>query len=113
MSSSPLALALPVDGRQSPTALAVARGATRLLHALGFSVLSELPLASGRRAARAVGVPLVALTAGLDWTPDWRAAISVGSPRRMALQPSRWASVGGNTPSGPKKRCSHQRCRMG
>jgi hypothetical protein len=41
---------LPVDGRQSPTALAVARGSTRLLHSLGFSVVSELPLPSGRRA---------------------------------------------------------------
>ena len=28
----------------------MARGTTRLLHALGFSVVSELPLASGRRA---------------------------------------------------------------
>ena len=44
------ALSFPVDGRQSPTALAVARGTTRLLHSLGFSVVSELPLASGRRA---------------------------------------------------------------
>jgi len=50
MSISSLAAALPVDGRQSPTARAVARGATRLLHSLGFSVVSELPLASGRRA---------------------------------------------------------------
>jgi hypothetical protein len=50
MSLSSLAAALPVDGRQSPTALAVARGTTRLLHAFGFSVVSELPLASGRRA---------------------------------------------------------------
>jgi hypothetical protein len=41
---------LPVDGRQSETALAVARGTTRLLHALGFSVVAELPLPSGRRA---------------------------------------------------------------
>ena len=41
---------LPVDGRQSATALAVARGTTRLLHSLGFSVVSELPFASGRRA---------------------------------------------------------------
>ncbi len=40
----------PVDGRQSETALAVARGTTRLLHAHGFGVVSELPLASGRRA---------------------------------------------------------------
>jgi hypothetical protein len=50
MSTSSLVAALPIDGRQSPTALAVARGTTRLLHSLGFSVVSELPLASGRRA---------------------------------------------------------------
>ena len=43
-------LSLPIDGRQSPTALAVARGTTRLLHSFGFAVVSELPLASGRRA---------------------------------------------------------------
>lgn len=41
---------LPVDGRQSQTALAVARGTARLLHAHGFCVVSELPLPSGRRA---------------------------------------------------------------
>jgi hypothetical protein len=40
----------PIDGRQSHTALKVARGTARLLHALGFYVVSELPLASGRRA---------------------------------------------------------------
>jgi hypothetical protein len=50
MSASSLAAALPVDGRQSPAALAIARGTTRLLHSLGFSVVGELPLASGRRA---------------------------------------------------------------
>jgi hypothetical protein len=44
------ALTLPVDGRQSETALAVARGTSRLLRSLGFSTLSELPLPSGRRA---------------------------------------------------------------
>jgi hypothetical protein len=43
-------LAASIDGRQSSTALAVARGTTRLLHSLGFSVVAELPLASGRRA---------------------------------------------------------------
>jgi hypothetical protein len=48
--SSSAPLRLPPDGRQSATALAVARGSTRLLHALGFSVVSELPLPSGRRA---------------------------------------------------------------
>lgn len=51
-------LELPVDGRQSETALAVARGTARLLHAHGFCVVSELPLPSGRRA------DLVALDAG-------------------------------------------------
>src|SRR6059058_595699 len=50
MSMSSLTAALPVDGRQSAAALAIARGTTRLLHSLGFSVVSELPLASGRRA---------------------------------------------------------------
>jgi hypothetical protein len=48
--SSSAPLRLPPDGRQSATALAVARGTTRLLHALGFSVVSELSLPSGRRA---------------------------------------------------------------
>jgi hypothetical protein len=43
-------LELPVDGRQSETALAVARGTARLLHAHGFCIVSELPLPSGRRA---------------------------------------------------------------
>ena len=50
MSMSSLAAVLPIDRRQSPIALAVARGTTRLLHSLGFAVVSELPLASGRRA---------------------------------------------------------------
>ena len=43
--ASPLA-----DGRQSETALAIARGTARYLHALGYCVVSELPLPSGRRA---------------------------------------------------------------
>jgi len=38
------------DGRQSPAALAIARGTARYLHALGYCVVSELPLPSGRRA---------------------------------------------------------------
>jgi hypothetical protein len=41
---------LLVDGRQSETALAIARGTARYLHALGYCVVSELPLPSGRRA---------------------------------------------------------------
>ncbi len=40
----------PVDRRQSPTAFAIARGTARFLHALGYSVVGELPLPSGRRA---------------------------------------------------------------
>jgi hypothetical protein len=45
VSDSPLA-----DGRQSEAALAIARGTARYLHALGYCVVSELPLPSGRRA---------------------------------------------------------------
>src|ERR1700749_1753572 len=40
----------PTDGRQSETALAVARGTARLLRSLGFTSISELPLPPGRRA---------------------------------------------------------------
>jgi hypothetical protein len=71
MSSSSLLAALPVDGRQSPTALRIARGTTRLLHSFGFSVLSELPLASGRRA------DLVALGAGGEvWIVEIKSSVA-------------------------------------
>jgi hypothetical protein len=71
MSIASLAAALPVDGRQSPTALAVARGTTRLLHSLGFSVVSELALASGRRA------DLVALSAGGEiWIVEIKSSVA-------------------------------------
>src|SRR5437868_11459828 len=71
MSLSSLAASLPVDGRQSPTALAVARGTTRLLHSFGFSVVSELPLASGRRA------DLVALGGGGElWIVEIKSSIA-------------------------------------
>jgi hypothetical protein len=43
-------LAPPPDGRQSETALAVARGTMRLLRSLGFSCVAEVALPSGRRA---------------------------------------------------------------
>lgn len=48
----PTALPLPIrpDGRQSPTALAVATGVRRLLAAQGCASVCELILASGRRA---------------------------------------------------------------
>ncbi len=41
---------LPPDARHSATALAVARGARRLLRSSGYASLTELTLASGRRA---------------------------------------------------------------
>ena len=70
MSISSLAVSLPVDGRQSATALAVARGTTRLLHSLGFSVVSELALASGRRA------DLVALGGGGEiWIVEIKSSV--------------------------------------
>jgi len=50
MSVNLLPAPLPVDGRQSQTASAIARGTARFLHALGYCVVSELPLPSGRRA---------------------------------------------------------------
>lgn len=40
----------PPDGRQSETALAVQRGVCRMLRSMGFAVLPEFMLASGRRA---------------------------------------------------------------
>ena len=71
MSMSSIAAVLPIDRRQSPTALAVARGTTRLLHSLGFAVVSELPLASGRRA------DLVALASdGELWIVEIKSSIA-------------------------------------
>jgi len=40
----------PEDGRQSETALQVARGVRRLLRAHGMASVTEMPLPSGRRA---------------------------------------------------------------
>jgi hypothetical protein len=60
-----------VDGRQSPGALAIARGAMRLLLSLGFSCVSELALASGRRA------DLVALGGdGAIWIVEIKSSIA-------------------------------------
>jgi len=42
--------AAPVDGRQSAAATVIARGTMRALRTLGFAVVTELPLATGRRA---------------------------------------------------------------
>lgn len=71
--TNPLAkpIEVPVDGRQSQTALAVARGTARLLHRHGFCVVSELPLASGRRA------DLVALgTDGAIWIVEIKSSVA-------------------------------------
>src|SRR5256885_13133084 len=70
MPVNPLASLLPPDRRQSQTALAVARGTTRLLHQFGFSAVSELALPSGRRA------DLVALNnAGEIWIVEIKSSI--------------------------------------
>ncbi len=62
---------VPIDGRQSETALTVARGTARLLHAHGFSVVSELPLPSGRRA------DLVALdSGGVIWIVEIKSSVA-------------------------------------
>lgn len=62
---------VPIDGRQSETALAVARGTARLLLAHGFACVSELPLPSGRRA------DLVALSAdGEIWIVEIKSSIA-------------------------------------
>jgi hypothetical protein len=68
---SALPLAVPIDGRQSETALMVARGATRLLRALGFCCVSELPLPSGRR------TDLVALGGGGEiWIVEIKSSVA-------------------------------------
>jgi hypothetical protein len=64
-------LQMPVDGRQSETALRIARGTARLLHALGRCVVSELGLPSGRRA------DLVALDAGGEiWIVEIKSSVA-------------------------------------
>jgi hypothetical protein len=62
---------VPVDGRQSENALRIARGTARLLHAHGFSVVSELALPSGRRA------DLVGLHAGGEiWIVEIKSSVA-------------------------------------
>jgi hypothetical protein len=53
---------VPFDRRQSPVAAELQRGVCRVFRALGFSVVTELSLANGRRA------DVVALSAGGDVT---------------------------------------------
>jgi hypothetical protein len=47
---APLPLTPPIDGRQSETALMIQRGVGRFLRASRMAMVTELPLASGRRA---------------------------------------------------------------
>lgn len=68
MTDSPLIL--PPDGRQSETALLVQRGTRRLLTSLGFVSVTEMTLASGRRA------DLVALSEdGMVWIVEIKSSI--------------------------------------
>lgn len=50
MSNTRLHIVPPTDGRQSEKALAVQRGVGRMLRQQGFAMVTELPLATGRRA---------------------------------------------------------------
>jgi hypothetical protein len=50
MASSHLQIVPPVDGRQSETALVIQRGVGRLFRRQDFAMVTELPLATGRRA---------------------------------------------------------------
>jgi hypothetical protein len=63
-------LVAPVDGRQSEHALGIQRGVGRLLRAQGFAMVTELPLATGRRA------DVVALsTAGEVWIVEIKSSV--------------------------------------
>ncbi len=67
----PSAEDLLTDGRQSETALSVQRGTGRLLRTLGFSIVTEMPLASGRRA------DIVALSQGGDlWIVEIKSSLA-------------------------------------
>lgn len=71
MSMPVTSLQLSPDGRQSENALKIARGTARLLHAHGFSVVSELSLPSGRRA------DLVALDSGGEiWIVEIKSSVA-------------------------------------
>jgi hypothetical protein len=63
-------IAPPVDGRQSPQALAIQRGVGRLLRAQGYAMVTELPLATGRRA------DVVGLGAGAElWIVEIKSSV--------------------------------------
>ena len=50
MTNSPSTGRFPEDGRQSAAATAICRGAQRCLYAQGFTSITEITLANGRRA---------------------------------------------------------------
>lgn len=61
---------IKVDGRQSETAAAVQRGTSRLLRQMGFAVLPEFSLATGRRA------DLMAIDAkGMIWIVEIKSSL--------------------------------------
>src|SRR3990172_4584097 len=71
MSLAAKPLELPADGRQSDSALRIARGTARLLHAHGFCVVNELALPSDRRA------DLVALDSGGEiWIVEIKSSVA-------------------------------------
>lgn len=70
MTSMDQNLPAPIDGRQSPAALDIARGTRRLLLSHGFACLPEISLASGRRA------DLIALSEGGEvWIIEIKSSI--------------------------------------
>ena len=69
----------PPDGRQSETALMIARGARRMLRALGYSTLTEMALPSGRRA------DIVALAPG-----GWLHVVEIKSSVADLRADSKW-----------------------
>ena len=95
--------AVPPDGRQSQTALAVARGTTRLLHQFGFSGLSELPLPSGRRADLVVAPRVLNLTA-LVVDPDDRIPEADEANNRATTPPTLAPPCTAGPPRGPTPR---------
>ena len=61
---------IKLDGRQSETAAAIQRGTGRLLRQMGFAVLPEFSLASGRRA------DLIAIDAkGIIWIVEIKSSL--------------------------------------
>src|SRR5262245_34096942 len=89
------------DGRQSAAAAELQRGVCRALRALGFSVVTELSLANGRRA------DVVGLTPSGDiWIVEIKSCLldfqtdGKWTEYRVALRPALFRSVAGLPLSG-------------